>query len=65
MMGFDNATIKAPRRTKPHICKREGWWRVSKYNGWAYIWNAAHVFINARNSADRDQFVRDRRNAKH
>jgi hypothetical protein len=29
-MAFSNATIVPPRLTKPHICVREGWWRVSQ-----------------------------------
>lgn len=28
-MGFSNKTIKPIRSNKPHICVRDGWWRVS------------------------------------
>lgn len=29
-MGFCNSTIKPLREGKPHICMRQGYWRVSK-----------------------------------
>lgn len=29
-MAFDNKSIKAPIKDKPHIVKVDGWWRVSE-----------------------------------
>ena len=47
---FSNASIKPPVRYKPHICIREGWWRVSPLNVKPGIevveqrWRKAHDF---------------------
>lgn len=50
-MSFNNASIVAPKPGKPHICLRDGYWRVSRagkgtlsseqYRNWA----RAHDFI--------------------
>lgn len=62
MTGFSNASIKAPRPSKPHICLRNKWWRVSPYrrfasdateyaaNGLNGTWAKAHLFVRRLNN---------------
>lgn len=56
---FSNATIAAPVKGKPHICKREGWWRVSAmpkpYHKYALTFGKAHDFACNANEAGRQQ----------
>jgi len=58
---FTNQSIKAPRQYKPHICLRDGWWRVSAAwrvpanvlaQTWPQ-WNKAHNFVNELNIKSR------------
>lgn len=53
MAAFSNVSIKAPVRGKPHICLREGFYRVSPWhiNRPIKEWAAAHDF--ARDMNDR------------
>ena len=49
---YDNATLRAPRNTKPHIALRDGWWRVSPRPRWIVEgrgWSLAHSFVIQRN----------------
>lgn len=52
---FTNLSIQAPRKGKPHICKREGWWRVSPFQGPRWIdgrWGSAHNFVQLHNAKE-------------
>lgn len=51
-MAFDNSTIKPVHPFKPHICFRDGWWRVSSLKGHLGArekFNKAHMFITKLN----------------
>lgn len=61
-MGFSNQSIKAIDQLKPHICKREGFWRVSPYDwkklwskGISVYWNLAHQYANNQNDIIRSE----------
>lgn len=55
-MGFSNQSIKPVKLDKPHICKREGLWRVSPF-AWknenvkrhGKRWEFAHAYTNKQN----------------
>lgn len=54
--GFSNESIRAPT-DKPHICKRQGWWRVSSMKGiqsplGRARFSAAHRFIRQTNERE-------------
>lgn len=52
---FSNLSITPPRKFKPHICVREGWWRVSPFRGleWGKSWDVAHAFAQYHNNKRR------------
>lgn len=62
-MGFSNQSIKPVKLDKPHICKREGLWRVSPF-AWknenvkrhGRRWELAHAYTNAQNELIRAEF---------
>ena len=57
---FSNKSIVAPVKNKPHICIRQGWWRVSAMPKYASItptrvryknrFYSAHDFVRKMNS---------------
>lgn len=50
MRGFSNQTIAPVVPTKPHICKRAGYWRVSPwFQGSGSLFYHAHGWVNQRN----------------
>lgn len=65
-MAFNNTSISPPRPSKPHICVREGWWRVSPLRvalreAWHVgaievnvCFNKAHLFINRLNRREKE-----------
>lgn len=49
-MTFSNQSIKAPCPGKPHICIRNGLWRVSPFvKGQWKQWKKAHALANRLN----------------
>lgn len=71
-MGFDNSTIKPFRDNKPHICFRDGFWRVSSFkNAKNYFYRnqwfeKAHYFVNKLNQ-DNDlinKYLEKKKNAR-
>lgn len=58
---FSNASIVAPVKNKPHICRSEGWWRVSAmpkpYHKHALNYGKAHDFACNANNAGRIQLI--------
>ncbi len=58
---FSNKTIQAPVKGKPHICVREGWWRVSAmpkpYHKYALTFGKAHDFACNANDYGRRQLI--------
>ena len=62
VMGFSNKSITPIDPFKPHICKREGLWRVSPYNWkklWSTVgegsWRKAHAYANRQNNLIREE----------
>lgn len=57
--SFSNQSIKPPVRYKPHICVRQGWWRVSPLNVKPGVevaeqrWRKAHDFACKANEPTR------------
>lgn len=57
--SFSNQSIKPPVRYKPHICIRQGWWRVSPLNVKPGVevaeqrWRKAHDFACKANEPTR------------
>lgn len=54
-MSFRNTSIVAPFKDKPHICIRQGYWRVSPlfkphYGERGVKWNEAHKLTRRLNA---------------
>lgn len=56
---FSNSTIQERQHGKPHICKREGWWRVSSWKrGTGDLYYKAHAFVDTLNVKEHLQCLR-------
>ena len=66
MPGFSNKSIVAPVKGLPHICLRDGWWRVSPWikGQGLHNWTTAHAFANVLNNRRRANESHRRKRAK-